>query len=162
MDEKKKVEPISGVLGALFSRRDWGAKLGLHQVFRFWNEVVGPEIADHAQPTVIHGRVLWLEVSDSVWMQQLHLQKTELLAALNARLKGEQLADLRFRLGRERQEPVPPAAPSVRRDIDPERRRHFANLFGAITDPEIRASLSSFWEKTEKATSRSTDSEEPG
>ena len=152
MDRKKKLETISSVLNGLFSKRNWQKRVGLHQVFRFWDEAVGGDIADHARPAVIRGDVLWVEVSDSVWMQQLHLQKIDLLELLNRRLDDEKLADLRFQLarGRRKEEAHPvsfEAKPKV--SVATERRKEFEALFGSVDDPEIRKSMMSLWEKSQ-------------
>jgi len=97
-EHKKKIEKAADILKSLLAGRNWQKRIDLHQVFLFWNEAVGPDIAAHAEPEIIRGTVLWIRVTDSVWMQQLHLLKTQLLERLNSRLKEEKLSDLRFQL----------------------------------------------------------------
>lgn len=151
MNRKQGAIPISGVLAGLFAERHWEERLGQHQLFQFWDEVVGAEIARQARPAVIRGTVLWVEVIDSIWMQQLHLQKIMLLAALNSRLPGDGLSDIRFRIGRglgEKEAKPTPAKKSRRKQPDPEKQRRFANLLTALPDVETRARLLSLWERT--------------
>ena len=93
-----KVEKAADILRSLLAEKKWQHRINLHQVFLFWNEVVGRDIAAHAEPEVIRGSVLWIKVSDSVWMQQLHLQKMLLLEKINDRLGADNLSDLRFHL----------------------------------------------------------------
>jgi len=153
MASPEKVVRIDSLLAGLFVKRQWDRRLGLHAIFQNWSEVVGKEIARQAQPQVIRGTVLWINVSDSVWMQQLHLQKLHLLENINASLPGpEKISDVRFQieaaLGQEKRaatsaaEPVPPPQP-----LDQEALRAFERLAAAITDDETRTRLISLWKK---------------
>jgi hypothetical protein len=163
MNRKQGAIPISNVLAGLFAERHWEERLGLHQLFQFWDEVVGKDIARQARPAVIRGSVLWVEVTDSIWMQQLHLQKIMLLATLNSRLPGDGLADIRFRIGRGLGAMAAKPAPAVKREakrFDPDKQRCFANLLTALPDAETRARLLSLWERT--ALGQGGDSEESG
>ncbi|OIP49705.1 MAG: DUF721 domain-containing protein [Deltaproteobacteria bacterium CG_4_10_14_3_um_filter_60_8] len=163
MDRKQGAIPISGVLAGLFAERHWEERLGLHQLFLFWDEVVGEAIARQARPAVIRGRVLWVEVTDSIWMQQLHLQKTTLLSAINGRLPGDGLSDIRFRLGRGMEEMAATPSPFKKarpKRPDPDKQRRFANLLTALPDVETRARLLSLWERN--ALGQNGDSEESG
>lgn len=143
---------IAKVLADLVKDKQWDHRLGLHKVFHFWDEAVGGEIAGKAQPFVIRGTVLWVSVSDSMWMQRLHLGKLPLLEKINARLPdSEALSDIRFQLGRpvvsrpetaEESEPVPP--------VDPEELAKYEKFFMAIPDEEARKSLLNLWKKSRR------------
>jgi len=138
---------LATVISAISRGRNWRTKLALHEVFRFWDEVVGEEIGSRAQPEVIRGRILWVRVSDSMWMQHLHINKIMLLERLNRHLAGVALDDLRFlidtSLGRPlppKQPPPPPPAPP-----DPARVRQFDDLVSSLSDPDMRTTLKNLW-----------------
>ena len=153
---------LGSLLAAVLTQKDWQRRLRLHQVFLFWEEVIGGEIARHAQPQVIKGDVLWLAVSDSIWMQQLQFERHHILELLNARLAagGEhsavtagggdgaapRLADLKFTLdtsiGR-RQQPRPKK--SAAQEIDHDQFAQFSASLNSIDDPETRESLKRLW-----------------
>jgi len=147
-----KITRIDSLFAELFKKRQWDKRLALHAVFRNWPEVVGPEIAERTEPQVIRGAVLWIAVSDSVWMQQLHLQKQALLEHVNAHVRGsEKISDIRFQidaaLGEEKMEadsPKPAVAPPP---VDPEEQKSFEGLIGAIGDAELRTRLLALWQK---------------
>ena len=153
---------LGSLLATVLTQKDWQRRMRLHQVFLFWDEVVGSEIARHAQPQVIKGDVLWLAVSDSIWMQQLQFERHHLLKLLNARLaEGREhpngapgsgsdsapcLLDLRFTLdsslGRRqplrRKEPVPQA-------IDHDQFAQFSASLNSIEDLETRETMKRLW-----------------
>jgi len=92
-----KMSSLKQVLEELFKKRQWQRRIEIHEVWNFWNEMVGKEISVHAQPYLIRGTVLWVIVSDCIWMQHLHMQKSQLLTQINKRLMGDNLTDIRFR-----------------------------------------------------------------
>jgi hypothetical protein len=151
----EKIIRIDSLFAELFKKRQWDKRLALHAVFRNWPEVVGAEIAERTAPQVIRGTVLWIAVSDSVWMQQLHLQKQMLLEHINAKVVGsEKISDIRFQidaaLGEEKmvvRSPQPPASPQP---VDPEEQKGFERLIGAIVDAELRTRLLALWRKAHR------------
>lgn len=155
MAAPEKITRIDSLFAELFKKRQWDKRLGLHAVFRNWPEVVGQEIAERTAPQVIRGTVLWIAVSDSVWMQQLHLQKQALLEHVNAHvLGGEKISDIRFQvdaaLGEEKraaESPQPVASPQP---VDPEMQKGFEGLLTAIDDAELRTRLLALWRKAHR------------
>jgi hypothetical protein len=153
---------LGSLLASALHQKNWQRRLRLHQVFLFWDEVVGGEIARHAQPRVIRGGVLWLAVSDSIWMQQLQFERHQLLELLNARLsEGEGparsagaaegaplcLTDLKFQLDpslRRRKKEGRPAKP-VGQAIDHDRFAQFSESLNSIADPETRECMKRLW-----------------
>ena len=160
---------LGSLLASALQQKNWQRRLRLHQVFLFWDEVVGSAISRHAQPQVIKGSVLWLAVSDSIWMQQLQFERHHLLELLNGRLgEGERatgsarveveaplrLTDLKFQLdpslGRCRQT-KPPTKAAVH-EIDPNRFGQFSESLNSIPDPELRESMKRLWLTMHRAT----------
>lgn len=166
MAKAKNMIDVGSLVSMIAKNRNWRQRLRLHQVFLFWEEVVGKDIACYAQPYVIRGEVLWVNVTDSIWMQQLHFQKCTLLAALNRRLAatreggangevdgGEEgevgLADLRFRMEAKLTMPVAPQRLERPRVIPPDRQRvqEFSQMLAAIGDEELKAAMQRCWLK---------------
>ena len=151
----EKIIRMDSLLAELFKKRQWDKRLALHAVFLDWPKVVGPEIAERTEPLVIRGAVLWIAVSDSVWMQQLHLQKQTLLGHINANVRGpEKISDIRFQidatLGDEKK-----AAPlreqiAAPQSIDPEEQEGFEQMITAINDAELRTRLLALWRKSHR------------
>ena len=144
----KPVE-ISRLLSAVFLNKKWHSKLELHRIFEFWNSTVGKEIAAVAQPSLIRpGNVLWVKVTDSVWMQQLHLQKMLLLEKINQQLHEEKISDIRFQLNSSL---TPPPEPEPKKStpvlLDKKKEQEFDKLISSLDNDDLKASLKSLWVK---------------
>ena len=155
MAAPEKIIRLDALFAELFKKRQWDKRLALHAVFRNWPQVVGPEIAERTEPQVIRGTVLWIAVSDSVWMQQLHLQKQTLLAHINANVGGsEKISDIRFQvdaaLGEEKMVENPSNSAASSQPVDPEEQRRFEGLIAAIGDADLRRRLLALWRKNQQ------------
>jgi hypothetical protein len=146
MRERGKITGMAALLTTLTADRKWTRALNRHRLFEFWDEAVGREVAAHARPQVIRGSVLHVEVTDSVWMQQLQFQKGLLLEALNLRLGEEGLADIRFVLKSCKTFAEPPPPPPRRPPPpDPIKLAGFEKFLAGIKDEEIRTCLKKIW-----------------
>jgi manganese/zinc/iron transport system substrate-binding protein len=105
---------------------------------------VGPDISGRAQPACIRGSVLWVDVLDSIWMQQLHLQKLLLLDLINRRLDNGSISDIRFKLNSELGSTKPAALlKKPARPIDPEKLQAPPEFQG-FYDPHVWFNVA-FW-----------------
>lgn len=146
MQDKHKPVEISRLLSAVFENRKWRSKLELHRVFEFWNRTVGKEIAAVAQPSLIRGHVLWVKVKDSIWMQQLHLQKMLLLENINKQLDGEKLSDIHLQLDSSLSTPPEPESKKSKPVLlDKKQEQEFDKLINFLENDELKASLKSLW-----------------
>jgi hypothetical protein len=150
--EMSKPTPIRTLLASLIAAKGWEGRVELHKVFDFWDELLGADIARQAQPHVIRKTVLWVRVSDAVWMQQLHLLKEMILEKLNSRLKNNKLTDLRFQLdsslGRDEGDEAGRHAARPAHFPSAERRDEFESLLESINDNEMKAAIRKCWLKT--------------
>ena len=140
---------ISRLLSAVFENKKWHSKLELHRVFDFWDRTVGKEIAAVAQPSLIRGRdVLWVKVKDSIWMQQLHLQKMLLLEKINKQLSGEKFSDIHFQLDSSLS--IPPETETEKPKpifLDKKQEQKFDQIISSLGNDDLKASLKSLWIK---------------
>lgn len=147
--EGKRPVEIRRLLSAVFENMKWRSKLEQHRVFEFWNTMVGREIATVAQPSLIRGQVLWVKVKDSVWMQQLHLQKVLLLQKINQQLVGEKITDIHFQLNSSLDPPQLEPERQVTKSVhlDKNKEQEFDRLISSLDNDELKASLKSLWVK---------------
>ncbi|MFQ5894371.1 MAG: DUF721 domain-containing protein, partial [Nitrospinota bacterium] len=103
----KKPVPLGEVLRGLRRSAPWGARLGRGEVWRLWEEVVGPTVARVARPCDAEGGRLWVEVDGPAWLHELKLMEGTILKKLNSRLEGEpRLERIFFQLGRRSRRPL--------------------------------------------------------
>ena len=157
MTVPKKLSHIGNLLDEVFRNKGWSKRLELYAVFHFWNEVVGKDVAKRAQPHVIRGAVLWVKVSDPIWMQQLHLQKSILLEKINQRLRGEELSDIRFQLDAGLGKGPKPAAPTLDpmpTEPEPREIEKFDTMISSLSDPAVKKELKELWMKFSTTSNR--------
>lgn len=140
----RKAAGIGGILQGLLVQRGMSERLREYRAWQVWNEVVGPQIAAHAQPCGIREGVLEIKVDQPVWMQQLQLLKPKLLARLNERLGGTIFRDLFLRRGRpapvSAAKPAPALPPPT--PLDAATEAQITAVVADLPDPELRQRLS--------------------
>ena len=136
---------FSSLLPKIIYQKEWQKKIVLHRAFTVWESVVDPKMLPYTRPLVIHGRTLWIEVSDSIRMQQLNFMKYDLLQKINDKIKPQYLEDIRYRqnalVSSAKEEPALPQKISV----DPVKKREFDHLLGGVHDGECRNALEKLW-----------------
>lgn len=151
MHKKREITDIRSLLSTIVKDKNWQQRLKMFDLFEFWNEAVGESVAGQARPYVIRGTVLWVNVTDSVWMQQLQLQKNDLINVINSRLADEKITDIRFRLDRDpttKEISVTKSPePMKLKQVDKKMLREFENMISSIESDEVRTSMKNLWIK---------------
>ena len=141
---------LSDLLSELIERKDWEKKIRQHEVFRLWPRIVGKDIAMRTSPHVIRGTILWIKVTDSVWMQQLHLQKPLILDRINSQLKGAIISDLRFQVDSSLSWNEADNFSAEKKELPKESLEHkaFDEILAKTTDDEqVKQAVKKCWEK---------------
>jgi predicted nucleic acid-binding Zn ribbon protein len=133
------------------SLRDLGlqTRLKTEQLTVLWPQVVGPTVAKIAYPAQFRGGTLFINVTDSVWMQELKFQEGELIGRLNETLGEALVRRLFFQLARipppevkaqtEAKRALPPVGP-----LDPEQELTLEREVACVHDPQLREVLKDF------------------
>ena len=64
-----------------------------------WQKAVGPKILVQTRPDKLKRNTLFIKVSSSVWMQQLHILKPEIIEKINNLLGKELIKNIHFSIG---------------------------------------------------------------
>lgn len=140
---------LSGAFSGIIRDKGWEKKFDQHRVFPAWRDLVDHETGTFARPLKIVKDVLWIEVDNSAWMQQLQYQKHFLLESLNNFLEESTLKDIRFVVQEKPLEAArkpPPAKNAVRFVPPPEEQvEAFKAQAGCIEDESVRESLMRLW-----------------
>jgi predicted nucleic acid-binding Zn ribbon protein len=99
---------ISEALSATFRRLGLEERIRQHEIWGVWSAVVGPQIAQHAQPHSIWQGRLIVHVSDPVWLHHLSMMRHKVVPALNVRLEVSVVREMILRVGE-----VPAVPPAV-------------------------------------------------
>lgn len=65
-----------------------------------WKEVVGPTVAQNAEPISYHQGTLWLWVRNSVWMQQMSFMTEPIKNSVNQKFRKDFVREIRLTLDR--------------------------------------------------------------
>ncbi len=143
MRKKAKPTNIGDIFSGLFKDMQAESHLELGSIQKSWQQVVGDKIACRTSPATIRKGVLFVNVTSSMWVQELHFLRGAILEKLNATLKQTKLTDIRFSIGT-----VPGAQhPSDREplpELSQENSSMVAKESSAIKDHELRDSFQSF------------------
>ena len=163
-DSKKDTrQSVSSLLPGIIRDRGWEKQMDLYSIFPRWKDIVSHDAAVHAEPLKIVKEVLWLEVENSAWLQQLQFQKIMLLESLNGFLQKSKLRDIRFVLQHtEDREKGKETAISFR-PPPPEKIEEFEKQVAFIRDDKIRESLIRLWYLSQACVrEEDRDDREPG
>jgi len=86
MPKSPSLTSASQVLQRLIAQYGLDGPLAEHRLREHWAEIVGTQIAGHAQPDKIRFRKLYLSVDSPAWMQELAFLRRTLLEKVNAAL----------------------------------------------------------------------------
>lgn len=90
----------------LVSGRGWGSEVAAGQVMGRWEEIVGSDVAAHAQPVTFEAGVLVVRAESTAWATQIRMLSSTILAAIERSVGPDQVQELKVH---------GPSAPSWRR-----------------------------------------------
>jgi predicted nucleic acid-binding Zn ribbon protein len=139
-------QSLAATFAGIIRDKDWEKKFDQHRVFPIWSEIVDPETAAHARPVKVVNDVLWVEVDNSAWVQQLQFTKLDLLDRLNDHLRVSYFTDIRFTVGESVRSEEPARKPALR-VVPPseEEIESFRNQLEFIEDEEIKEAMTRLW-----------------
>jgi predicted nucleic acid-binding Zn ribbon protein len=97
-DDQKEFVHIGQLLKTVL-RTCRPADMHLAGVWKIWDQAVGPAIAENARPQAFKQKLLLVQVSSPVWIQQLRFLKKDLIAKLNQALGEACIEDIKFKIG---------------------------------------------------------------
>ena len=103
MTEKRKVkkapEELSAILERILKATDKQLNPEIDRIFALWDQCVGPEVAENAQPESFKSGMLMVKVSSAPWSQQLEYEKTLIIDRVNAAVGKRLVTEIRFKTG---------------------------------------------------------------
>lgn len=90
---------IRETLSTLLARRGYADVAGAAEREQAWQQVVGRELAAYTRVGTVRRGVLEIIVGNSAVLQELTLQKRQLLQGVGQALPDQPIRELRFRIG---------------------------------------------------------------
>lgn len=104
--DNRDPQALKSLAASLIRSRGWSRQVAEGVVIGNWPTVVGPEIADHAEPTALTVGVLAISAESTAWATQLRLMQAQILAKIVAAVGPGVVTSLRI---------TGPTAPSWRK-----------------------------------------------
>jgi predicted nucleic acid-binding Zn ribbon protein len=98
-EKKESMTSLKDILQGLLSSSNLKFNPADAEIWEVWDDVVGPAIAEHAQPSNIAKKRLRVHVAEPIWLQELEFVADTIKKKLNARLGRNAVDKVIFRLG---------------------------------------------------------------
>ena len=104
--DRRDPQPLGRAAQDLANNRGWSPRVAEGALFGQWEQVVGEQIAEHAQPTALRDGVLTIAAESTAWATQLRMVQAQVLAKIAAAVGDGVVTALRI---------TGPTAPSWRK-----------------------------------------------
>ncbi|MGV9709867.1 DUF721 family protein [Gordonia sp. NPDC003424] len=84
------------IAGRLAQDRGWQPHIGQGTLFGMWEQIVGTDIAAHAQPTSLQDNVLHIQAESTAWATQLRYMQSTILAKIATAVGDGMVTTLRI------------------------------------------------------------------
>lgn len=124
---------VSDILAEVFKRGGMKRAVRRAEAVLLWQQVVGPEVAKFTEAKSLQDGVLYVEVTDSETSMHLMLQRQRFLDVYRGKFQVKDVREIRFRVGRPRQQKSPekPAPPA---QVDSAELARFAKTLGNLPE----------------------------
>ncbi len=137
-----KLQRIDEILARALQKRHVPFRQEDRRLIETWGRAVGPQIASQSRPEHLRGEVLLVKVANSVWMQQLHFLKEEIIGKVNTCLGTTSVKDIRFVIGQlptaPDQGPEPPFLSLLDLPLKERDKKMMDNCLDALADQELK------------------------
>ncbi len=147
----RKPSKIGEVLEHFFNQAGLQQKFQEQKILNAWKETVGEAIAERTQPIRIQNGVLYVKVTNSVWMQELQFMKGLIREKIQEQSGNKFLIDLHFFMGEidfpeaGMREKKKTGREQPMRDLSRDERERIDKELAGMQDLELRKILASFF-----------------
>jgi hypothetical protein len=106
--KQANLQKLGNVLQGILKKHNISFDSEEQRLLEVWYKAVGPQISAHTRPDKLRRNTLFVKVSSSVWMQQLHNLKSEIIEKFNNLMGKELVRNIHFSIGE-----IPSALPKI-------------------------------------------------
>ena len=97
--KQPNLQRLSNVLTGILKKHNIFFDSEEQRLLEVWQKAVGPQISVQTRPDRLKRNTLFVKVSSSVWMHQLHILKQEIIEKINQLLGKELIKNIHFSMG---------------------------------------------------------------
>jgi predicted nucleic acid-binding Zn ribbon protein len=145
------LQALAPVLAQALRQRGLGHLVLLGQIIRHWHAIAGPQLAAVTQPESLRARVLFITVSDAIWLQQITFYQAQLLENIRGVLGNVAITRLHFTLAMSSSARRPDLSPSEE-ELEPlpltvAEEQQMQEGTAPIADPGLREAVRRAWQR---------------
>ena len=144
------LQSIAPVLAQTLRQRGLGHLVLLGRIVQHWHTIAGPQLAVVTQPESIRTRVLFVTVSDAIWLQQITFYQAQLLENIRSVLGDVPITRLHFMLAMSSsRQPVlsPPEEGLELLPLTAVEEQQMQEGTASIADPDLREAVRRAWQR---------------
>lgn len=97
MIRKENIQTLGDALTQLVQSLGIEKQVEQYKIFDVWNDVVGQQVAKVAQPERLQNGVLFVNVNNAPWRNELTFRKREILEKIHEYTHSNSITDIKFR-----------------------------------------------------------------
>lgn len=141
------LQAMAPLVAQTLRQRGLGHLVLLGRLAQHWHDIAGPQLATVTQPDSIRGRVLFITVSDAIWLQQVTFYQAQLLENLRSVLGDVSITRLHFTLALSSRQSVPSAPEAIPELLTAEEAQQVQEGTADIADPDLREAIRRAWQR---------------
>jgi predicted nucleic acid-binding Zn ribbon protein len=147
----QQAQSVNTLLKEILAKPGLGEQITRHQAWLVWDKIVGNQIAARARPLRLRKGILEIAVDHPVWMQQLQMMKTQILAKIQEQIPKAGITDLYLRKAGHYATTAPPRTtpqktpPLEDIKLSAAERSHIDHLVKSVENPELQQELRRFF-----------------
>lgn len=144
------LQALAPALAQALRQRGLGHLVLFGEIVRHWPDIAGPQLAAVTQPESIRARVLFIMVSDAIWLQQITFYQAQLLENIRSVLGDVAITRLHFTLAlsSSRQPVLPPPEQGLEPvPLAVVEEQQMQESTAGIADPDLREAVRRAWQQ---------------
>lgn len=97
--KQEKFQKITDIIHGILKRRNFSPNSDKQKLQEAWSRSVGHQIAAQTRVEKCYKDILYIKVSNPIWMQQLFFLKDEIIQKLNGNIVGKPIVKIQFSVG---------------------------------------------------------------
>ena len=143
--KQANLQKLGNILQGILKKHNINIDSEEQRLLEIWNRAVGLQISAHTRPEKLKRNTLFVKVSSSVWMHQLHILKNDIMEKINTLLGKELVKNVHFSIGEipfsPSRNPYPPSFSPESYPLKDNEKKAIEKHTSAVKDQELKEIL---------------------